>query len=30
MFAKKHNIYKNPPVADTVDASFDVTTLNDN
>ena len=29
MFAKKHNIHKNPPVADTVDASFDVSTLSD-
>ena len=27
MFAKKHNVYKNPPVADTVDDSFDVSTL---
>ena len=29
MFAKKHNIHKNPPAADTVDASFDVSTLSD-
>ncbi len=29
MFAKKHNVYKNPPVADTVDNSFDVSTLSD-
>ena len=29
MFNKKHNVYKNPPVADTVDNSFDVSTLND-
>ena len=29
MFAKKHNVYKNPPTADTVDASFDVSTLSD-
>ena len=27
MFAKKHNVYKNPPVADTIDNSFDVSTL---
>jgi hypothetical protein len=29
MFAKKYNVHKNPPVADTVDASFDVSTLSD-
>ena len=29
MFAKKHNVYKNPPAVDTVDNSFDVSTLND-
>ena len=29
MFAKKHNVHKNPPVADTVDGSFDVSTLSD-
>ena len=29
MFAKKHNIHKNPPAVDTVDASFDVSTLSD-
>jgi hypothetical protein len=29
MFAKKHNVYQNPPVVDTVDNSFDVSTLND-
>ena len=29
MFAKKHNVHKNPPAADTVDASFDVSTLSD-
>jgi len=29
MFAKKHNVHQNPPVADTVDDSFDVSTLND-
>ena len=27
MFNKKHNVHKNPPVADTVDNSFDVSTL---
>ena len=27
MFNKKHNVYKNPPVADTVDNSFDVSSL---
>ena len=27
MFNKKHNVYKNPPVADTVDSSFDVSSL---
>ena len=27
MFNKKHNAYMNPPVADTVDNSFDVSTL---
>ena len=27
MFNKKNNIFKNPPVADTVDSSFDVSTL---
>ena len=29
MFAKKHNLHKNPPATDTVDASFDVSTLSD-
>ena len=29
MFAKKHTIHKTPPAADTVDASFDVSTLSD-
>jgi len=29
MFSKKHNVYKNPPAVDTVDNSFDVSTLND-
>ena len=29
MFAKKHNVHKNPPAADTTDASFDVSTLSD-
>jgi hypothetical protein len=29
MFAKKHNVYKNPLAADTTDASFDVSTLSD-
>ena len=29
MFAKKHNVYKNPPAAETTDASFDVSTLSD-
>ena len=27
--SKKHNVHKNPPVADTVDSSFDVSTLSD-
>ncbi len=27
MFNKKNNIHKNPPVADTVDNSFDVSSL---
>ena len=27
MFAKKYNVHKNPPAADTTDASFDVSTL---
>ena len=27
MFNKKHNIHKNPPAVDTVDNSFDVSTL---
>ena len=27
MFNKKNNIFKNPPVADTVDNSFDISTL---
>ena len=25
--AKKHNVHKNPPAVDTVDNSFDVSTL---
>jgi len=29
MFAKKHNVHKNPPAVDTVDSSFDVSTLSD-
>ena len=29
MFAKKHNVHKNPPAVDTVDNSFDISTLND-
>jgi len=29
MFAKKHNTHKNSPSADTVDASFDISTLSD-
>ena len=29
MFNKKHNVHKNPPAVDTVDSSFDVSTLND-
>ena len=29
MFAKKHNVHKNPPAADTTDARFDVSTLSD-
>ena len=29
MFAKKHNTHKNSPAADTVDASFDISTLSD-
>jgi hypothetical protein len=27
MFNKKHNVHKNPPAVDTVDNSFDVSTL---
>ena len=27
MFNKKHNVYKNPPVADVVDNDFDINTL---
>ena len=29
MFTKKHNVHKNPPAVDTVDNSFDISTLND-
>ena len=28
MFNKKHNVYKNPPVADVVDNDFDINSLN--
>jgi len=27
MFNKKHNVYQNPPAVDTVDNSFDVSSL---
>ena len=27
MFAKKHNVHKNPPVADTIDSDFDINSL---